>query len=157
MKKNASALTIVNYKMSYGLFYYNNWYKIKSMRKLFYLSILFFCVFNCKSQSSELSAMGKDTINKIDKQNQKQGKWIIRSRDKRETCFSPQQISESGQYINNRKNGLWIEYYCDSKIRNKLTYVNGVLEGYAVFYNTDEKILKEGYFKNNKWISENVK
>jgi hypothetical protein len=131
--------------------------KLKSMRSLFCLSILFCFVFNCRTQSWELAANGKDTINKIDFKKQKQGNWIIRGHHKRGGCYNLNQIIEEGEYINNRKTGLWTEHYCNGKLRNKLTYVNGVLEGYAIFYNTDEKILKEGSFKGNKWGEDKIK
>jgi len=98
---------------------------------------------------------GKDTVNKIDANDQKQGKWLIRGQDKPRSCFESRQVVETGQYSNNRKTGLWLEYYCNGKIRNKLTYVNGVLEGYAIFYEKNGSVLKEGSFKENHWVTDN--
>jgi antitoxin component YwqK of YwqJK toxin-antitoxin module len=93
-----------------------------------------------------------DTINKTDINNYKVGKWVLKGMHKTGSGYSPQQIIETGNYVNNRKDGVWIEYYKNGKMRNKLTYVNGTLNGRAVFYDEKEKILKEGAFKNNKWV-----
>jgi antitoxin component YwqK of YwqJK toxin-antitoxin module len=120
---------------------------------------LLFCFTGMQAQSFELYSSGKDTINKIDIKNQKQGKWVIRGKhyyygQKKESYkgFQSEQIIETGMYNNNRKEGVWEEYYKNGKMRNKLTYVNGVLEGPATFYNIDGKVLKEGNFKANKWV-----
>lgn len=94
----------------------------------------------------------RDTVNVIDRNNNKIGKWIVRGYHKKHTCFKPEQIIEEGNYVNNRKDGVWTEYYCNSNVRSKLTYVNGVLDGYAVFYDEKGKVIKEGAFKNNKWV-----
>ena len=121
------------------------------MKSLFCFSILFFFVFNCKSQSYEIDMNGKDTVNRMDIKHQKQGNWKIRGRDKKRSCFELSQTIETGQYTNNRKTGIWIEYYCNGKTRSKLTYDNGVLDGAAIFYNEKGEVLKEGNFKANKW------
>jgi hypothetical protein len=105
-----------------------------------------------RSQSYEINTSMTDTINKIDSRNQKQGKWLLRGKHKPGSVFGPEQKIETGNYLNNRKEGVWIEFYPNGKMRNKLTYVNGTLEGPAVFYDQAEKILKEGKFKANKWI-----
>jgi antitoxin component YwqK of YwqJK toxin-antitoxin module len=117
---------------------------------------LLFCFTKTQAQSFELSNNGKDTVNRIDFYGYKQGKWNIKADyqnvSKIREGFQPGQTIETGLYLNNRKEGEWLEYYRNGKMRNKLTYVNGVLEGPAAFYATDGKILKEGGFKANKWI-----
>ena len=108
------------------------------------------------SQAQTFEVIGVDTLNKIDMHNQRVGKWVIRGKHqltKIKGGYQSESKIEEGMYINNRKNGLWIEYYRNGKERSKLTYVNGVLDGDAIFYNTDGKILKEGKFKGNKWVN----
>ena len=108
------------------------------------------------SQIQSFEVIQTDTINRIDIRNQKQGKWVIHGYNratKKLICTNSNQIVEEGLYINNRKSGIWIEYYCNSKKRSELTYVNGVLEGKAIFYSSDGKIIKEGKFKGNKWAN----
>lgn len=90
----------------------------------------------------------------IDIHNFKIGKWVVRGHYKKHTCFKPDQVIEKGYYLNNRKEGEWIEYYCNGKMRNKLTYKNNILEGPATLYDTDGSVLKEGAFQNNKWVNQ---
>lgn len=129
------------------------------MRTLFCFAIAFFLNFvaNGQNPSYELDhTISIDTINKIDGFNQKQGKWVVRGKHlpkKAKKCFEMGQVIEKGVYLNNRKTGIWTEYYCNGKARSELTYVNGVLEGSAIFYNMDGSVLKKGSFRANKWVT----
>jgi antitoxin component YwqK of YwqJK toxin-antitoxin module len=122
--------------------------------KHYIIVLLFLCFGSAKAQAQtfELYLNGNDTINKIDIKNHKVGKWVIMGKHKPGSGYSSERIIETGNYINNRKEGLWIEYYKNGKMRNKLTYVNGTLNGPATFYDAQEKVLKEGTFKDNKWV-----
>lgn len=126
------------------------------MRYIISFIFLMALSFTGSSQSQTFEVVGVDTINSIDRHNQKQGKWIIQGTHdikKIKAGYQPYQTIEKGMYLNNRKEGVWIEYYKNGKERSKLTYVNGVLEGDAAFYNTDGTILKQGEFKGNKWVN----
>ncbi len=106
-----------------------------------------------QSQTFELDANGRDTINYINYKGYKVGKWVLRGKHKPTSGFPLDQKIEMGNYVNNRKDGIWIEYYKNGKERSKLTYVNGVLEGDAIFYSSDGKISSQGKFKGNKWVN----
>ena len=71
----------------------------------------------------------------------KQGFWI----ETKDCSPRAKKLSE-GKYNNSLKNGLWIEYYDDEKVKSKITYANGRLEGPAVFYDQKQNILKEGKY-----------
>jgi antitoxin component YwqK of YwqJK toxin-antitoxin module len=94
------------------------------MRTLFYFAIAFFLNFDANAQnpSYELDhTISIDTINKIDRFNQKQGKWVIRGKHlpkNAKKCFEMGQVIEKGIYLNNRKTGTWTEYYCNGKTRS---------------------------------------
>jgi antitoxin component YwqK of YwqJK toxin-antitoxin module len=106
-----------------------------------------------QSQSFELGPGGPtDTINKIDVAGKKQGKWILKGKHKPGTCYQPEQKIEEGKYADNRKTGPWIEYYCNGNMKNKLTFVNGRPDGYAIMYHDNGKISEEGNWKINKWV-----
>lgn len=120
-------------------------------------SLFLFCLFwaitsGIKVQAQSYEVVKHDTINILDRNNFKTGWWVIRGKNKPKTCYHMDQKIEEGNYVNNRKDGVWIEYYCNSNMRSKLTYINGVLNGYAVFYDEKGHVLKEGAFKNNKWV-----
>lgn len=135
------------------------------MKTSYVLFLLFLSFGSARSQSYEISSGIKtDTINKLTYKGFKEGKWILKGKHKDYfkgkyslpksfyEGYPSEQIIETGIYENNRKEGVWEEYYKNGKMRSKLTYANGVLEGPAVFYNTDGKIMKEGSFKANKWV-----
>lgn len=120
------------------------------MKKVIHL-FLFVCLsLFGKAQSWEI--FGKDTINKIDPEGKKQGKWILMGKHKPGTCYQPDQKAEEGKYKDNRKTDIWKEYYCNSNLKNKLTFVNGRPDGYAQMFHENGKISEEGNWKNNRWV-----
>ena len=126
------------------------------MRKFTLILISFFYLSSlAQAQSFEPGPKGLaagDTMNLTDAQGKKQGKWIIFGRHKPGTCYTPEQKVEEGKYSDNRKTGIWIEYYCNSNMKNKLTFVNGRPDGYAIMYHENGKISEEGNWKANRWV-----
>jgi len=120
------------------------------MKKFVTILFLFCFVGLMRSQSSEV--FGKDTINKIDIEGKKQGRWILMGKHKPGTCYKPDQKAEEGKYKDNKKADLWIEYYCNSNMKNKLTFMNGRPDGYAQMFHENGKISEEGNWKNNRWV-----
>lgn len=103
-------------------------------------------------QSYELDpSNGKDSINIIDFKGLKQGRWIIFGKSKPNSCYQPTSKVQEGKYIDNRKNGIWKEYYCNGNTKNKITFQNGRPDGYAIMYHENGKIAEEGTWKINKW------
>ena len=122
------------------------------MKKLILLFLSVSLTNLAQSQSWGLDENGKDTINKIDIAGKKQGKWILRGKDKPGTCYTEKQKIEEGKYADNRKTGSWIEYFCNGNMKNKLTFVNGRPDGYAIMYHENGKISEEGNWKANRWV-----
>jgi antitoxin component YwqK of YwqJK toxin-antitoxin module len=105
-------------------------------------------------QSYELDpSNGKDSINIIDFKGLKQGRWIIFGKSKPNTCYQPTSKVEEGKYMDNRKNGIWKEYFCNGNTKNKITFQNGRPDGYAIMYHENGKIAEEGTWKINKWVN----
>lgn len=110
-----------------------------------------------QSQSYEINPLNnKDTINVIDFNGKKQGQWIVFGKAKPNTCYASNPTSkvEEGKYADNKKAGIWKEYYCNSNIKNKITYTNGRPDGYAIMYHENGKISEEGLWKINKWVGD---
>lgn len=99
-----------------------------------------------------------DTINKIDANDLKQGRWVYFGRDKKglkNKVLKHNQITEEGHFLNNKKNGIWKTYHIKTnKIKSEVTYVNGASSGKAKFYNEKGKLIKEGTLKNGSWLGE---
>ena len=94
----------------------------------------------------------KDTINYTDAGGKKQRKWILFGKHKPNTCYQLTQKVEEGNYAENRKIGIWMEYFCNGQAKNKITFVNGRPDGYAIVYFENGKIQEEGQWKNNRWV-----
>jgi antitoxin component YwqK of YwqJK toxin-antitoxin module len=122
------------------------------MKKFTFFILFISAVCFAQSQTFELDEKTKDTLNLVDAQGKKQGKWIVRGRHKPGTCYQPEQKVEEGRYTDNRKTGVWIEYYCNNNMKNKLTFVNGRPDGYAIMYHENGKISEEGNWKANRWV-----
>jgi len=107
------------------------------------------------AQTWELNPLtGKDTINKIDLEGKKQQKWILFGKHKPGTCYEVKQKAEEGAYKDNKKVNIWLEYYCNGKVKNKLTFNNGRPDGYAQMFHENGKISEEGTWKNNRWVGD---
>lgn len=120
------------------------------MKKLFTILSVLFLAGNLFSQTWEI--YGKDTINKIDVEGRKQARWIVMGKHKPGSCYQQEQKVEEGKYKDNKKTDTWIEYYCNSNMKNKLTFVNGRPDGYAQMFHENGKISEEGNWKNNRWV-----
>lgn len=125
--------------------------------KNIYLVLIFIVarVGYAQSQSFEINpANNKDTINVIDVAGKKQGSWIVFGKSKPNTCYQPTSKVEEGKYADNKKAGIWKEYYCNKNLKNKITYTNGRPDGYAIMYHENGKISEEGQWKINKWVGD---
>ncbi len=120
------------------------------MKKLLYILITVCGASFAQSQSQEV--IGKDTVNRIDGDGKKQGKWILLGKHKPGTCYQAEQKIEEGKYQDNRKTGIWVEYFCNGNMKNKLTFVSGRPDGYAIMYHENGKISEEGNWKNQRWV-----
>ncbi len=120
------------------------------MKKLLYILITVCGATFAQSQSYEL--VGNDTCNKIDVDGKKQGKWVLFGKHKPGTCYAVTAKVEEGKYQDNRKTGIWVEYFCNGNMKNKLTFANGRPDGYAIMYHENGKISEEGNWKVNKWV-----
>lgn len=106
-----------------------------------YLSILI-----CLLIFSVNSFGQKDSINKVDANNLKQGYWVINDDNGKKV--------EEGKYLNNSKVGIWKGYYTDGAIKQEITFVENKPDGYAKFYYPTGIISEEGIWKGNKWVGE---
>jgi antitoxin component YwqK of YwqJK toxin-antitoxin module len=95
-----------------------------------------------------------DSINRVDDNNMKQGHWIITNEEKKYPNFRPNQIVEEGKFTDSKRDGKWIFYYPNDKVKEILTYNNNRPNGYAVFYYANGNIKEEGLWKNNRWVGE---
>ncbi|MEO7309543.1 MAG: hypothetical protein ABIX01_04035 [Chitinophagaceae bacterium] len=74
-----------------------------------------------------------DTLNCTDIKNKKQGKWVERTNPLR----GAQGFDEEGEYINNRKEGLWRKYNLQGDILSMENYKWGLQNGISQYFTVD--------------------
>lgn len=93
-----------------------------------------------------------DTLNFIDSTGKKQGHWLITNSMLHKPCYADDQKVEERKYLNNKKIGVWTEYYCSGKIKCILTYVNGRPWGPSKLYYENGQLKEEGNWEKNRWV-----
>ena len=86
-----------------------------------------------------------DTINCINKKNQKEGHWIIFK-------SGTEQILQKGSYLKGKKEGLWTTYYTGGQKKSEISYLQDEKNGYAVIYFENGNIAEEGIWLVDKWV-----
>lgn len=115
-----------------------------------FLSAVLLCTPALAIQTNALPE--NDTINQVDENNLKQGYWIYVGSMKTLPGYAPDQKVEEGPYQDNRKSGLWVKYFPNSKVETEITFTNNRPTGpYKVYYENGQ-VMEEGFWKNNRNI-----
>ena len=116
--------------------------------------ILFFLGGKVSTQTYEFKPSKKDTINYCNNKGERKGKWILMGRHKPKTCYSNNQVVETGNYERNMKQGIWEEYSCNNLLKSKQVYVNGKVNGEVNLYNDNGKMSARGTFNIDHWVND---
>jgi len=111
------------------------------MKKYTY-TLLFLLLF-VETHSQTFEILDGDTINRIDRKLEKQGRWLIYNNLKT--------VIAEGNFKDNRKDGLWKFYYETGSIMSEYIFVNGVADGKAREYHKNGNVAVEGIWHNSKW------
>ncbi len=120
--------------------------KVKSILTYVFVMTAFMVT---SAQSSE--SFSGDSINVRDASNQKQGWWRILNNDGKYKGYESNQLVEEGEYVNNKKTGVWTKYYPNGNKKHELTFANNIANGYAKIYYRSGQLQEEGIWKLNKW------
>ena len=93
---------------------------------------------NAQYKSFKISVKG-DTINKIDKKNLKQGKFVLR----REELRGEPGFEEEGIFKNDIKEGIWRRYNLQGDPIGFETYLRGGKDGFQQYYSALGELLRE--------------
>ena len=80
-----------------------------------------------------------DTLNKVDLQGKKQGPWVHRY----ETIRGERGFEEEGEYIDDRKEGMWRKYSLMGDLTAIENYRWGFLDGKAQYFNNAGNVFRE--------------
>lgn len=103
--------------------------KIQHLHLLIILQFLFLTNGVAQYKSYKLTERG-DTINAIDKKDQKQGKWVIRVEELR----GEPGYEEEGLFKNNKKEGIWRLYNLTGDLIGVENYLRGDKDGVQQYY-----------------------
>jgi antitoxin component YwqK of YwqJK toxin-antitoxin module len=88
-----------------------------------------------------------DTINRLDENGRKQGCWIYFGKDRPESGYPAEGKIEEGNYLNDRKTGVWTKYHKDGvtvKIRGE--YKNNRPHGWYETFYANGQLRRKGCF-----------
>lgn len=98
-------------------------------------------------------ANDQDKINWKDDQGRKQGHWIIFGKDRPEQGIPPEGKVEEGDYLDDRKTGIWIKYHNDGMTpRLKGEYDFGRPKGSFTKYFANGNIQETGIYEKGKYL-----
>ena len=89
---------------------------------------------------------GGVTVNVIDRDSLKQGKWYY-FYDSLQTI-----VSCSGTYIDNKRQGVWTEYYRNGKRRSEISYQDNHKYGLMKSFYENGNLAEEGYWDGQHWV-----
>src|ERR1035437_6162787 len=110
------------------------------------LFVISFCNSLIVAQPYEL--FKGDTVNRINLQGKKEGKWILLSTD---SLGKEIKVSE-GFYVNGKKEGKWIDYFNNGLKKSNVDYKDGKPNGEATMFYENGNIKETGVWRNNRWI-----
>jgi len=119
------------------------------IRTLFSIIVLLTSLDSASAQKFELDK--GDTINRRDASDFKQGWWKIFNREGKFKGYADGQVVEEGDYVNNKKSGVWTKYYPTGGKKHELTFANNVANGFARIYYRNGQLQEEGIWQQNKW------
>ena len=90
--------------------------------------------------------------NKLDSSGRKFGKWVFKGKDHPSSNYAENHKVEQGNFVNGRKEGIWLRYYKDGKTpKLKGNYRNNRPEGFYIRYFRNAKKMEEATFIQNKY------
>lgn len=148
------------------------------MKTYFLYSGAAFCaiaILMLPSSSQKAQAYAGDTLNMIDASGYRQGYWKVTAEmAKQEGFLVPMSIVTEGRYIDDKREGVWVEYYPSrtkkaersfkndklngvtklfyetGNVMSETTYLNGLPEGISKSYYPDLKLWTEYIWTNGR-------
>jgi len=121
------------------------------MRTTIIHTYLFLLLTLSATSAQSFEIINNDSINLRDSNNHRQGWWKVHNKNGKYKGYATDQLVEEGEYLNNRKTGVWTKYFANGKKKHELTFANNIANGYAKMYYRSGKLQEEGIWKMNRW------
>ncbi|MFN2423320.1 MAG: toxin-antitoxin system YwqK family antitoxin [Cryomorphaceae bacterium] len=95
-----------------------------------------------------------NAANVIDAAGMRQGYWRITGNMVEDRAYKKSQVVEEGEYIDNKRNGVWKKYYPSGKLRSEITYKNNHPRGVYTTYFPDGTKEEYGDWQGNRNVGE---
>jgi antitoxin component YwqK of YwqJK toxin-antitoxin module len=109
------------------------------MKRYLFLLLFFLSCKGFSQAGSFIIGVKGDTLNKIDRKDLKQGKWVIRLDEVR----GEPGHEEEGEYKNNRKEGTWRIYSLQGDLTGLEYYKWGNKDGNCQYFNASGSLVRE--------------
>lgn len=122
------------------------------MRRLsltFYF-VLLFSTLNVVATSSLPDNSIEKKQNFTDSQGRRQGYWVIVGAFSSDYGYSQNQKVEEGEYLDNKRTGVWKKYYPTGSLQSEINYVENHPYGHYTTYHPNNRVEESGYWKANK-------
>lgn len=116
--------------------------------------VLVMVVLHNVASAQEVILFKGDTINRKDVNMMRQGKWVVFGKNSTKPDYAPDDVVEEGEYLNNRKEGIWLLYYPGNKLKSEITYQNGRILGPYTTYYQNGKVMEQGTWSRNKNVGQ---
>jgi len=111
--------------------------------------LLSLILFTLTSYTQSFELLDGDTINKVDVNKKRQGRWIIKATN-RHPGYTPGSVVEEGEFKNSRKFGLWKKYYPNGKPKSEITYKGSRPFGPYILYYNNGNVEEQGNWQRTK-------
>ncbi|HXB12968.1 MAG TPA: hypothetical protein VNZ45_13355 [Bacteroidia bacterium] len=125
----------------------------KNTRKLMRYMVTILALFFLNTVMGKISG-GQDSGNYTDANGLRQRRWVITGAVKSTPGYKETDKIEEGEYKDNLKQGIWIQYYPGGLLKNKITFKDNRPDGYTVTYFMNGKVNEEGIWRNNRWVGD---
>lgn len=88
--------------------------------------------------------------NHTDKQGLRQGYWVLYGDIGNENGYNSKQVVEEGEYLDNKRTGVWKKYYPTGALQSEINYIENHPYGSYITYYPNEKIEESGFWAGNK-------
>lgn len=110
---------------------------------------LLFCCITSFTYSQNFELVNGDTINLIDVNKKRQGKWMVKA-SSRHVGYTAGTLVEEGNFQNSRKVGLWKKYYPSGKLKSEITYKGSRPYGPYTLYYENGNVEEQGNWQRTK-------
>lgn len=114
-----------------------------------YYIYLFAIFLGFGTMSTQGASQSEVAINQYDDQGRKTGYWVIKGHMINATNYKPDQKVEEGEFVANKREGLWKKYHTNGELKSEITYHRNRPQGaYKLYFPSG--ILEE----DGNWVDE---